>query len=285
MSHIFISYSRKNIEYAKKLQKALERKKYLVWRDENEILPGDNWLQSIFDGVKKCSLLVVIMTPDSLDSKYVEREILVAETLKKPTIPLLLEGDCFLFFINTQYDNVSGGKLPSEKFYKKLDYEFQKINQSTENISPEVEEQKSKQEYADLEDKTRKFGDLRYSDSSEIYQRMDFIREYLIQIAKERTAISYKELGLQAGLANPEDWWRVIPSILGQISVNENREGRPLLSVLVGSGDKNKSTEPGKGFYSLARTLKPETYLGVSNETIWIQEGNKVYEYWATHED
>ncbi len=88
MSHIFITYSKK---------------------DETKLVPSQQWWPTIERNIKSCSALIVIMSPNSNESAWVEREILVAENDRKPIFPLLLAGNAWSRLANVQYADVRGG--------------------------------------------------------------------------------------------------------------------------------------------------------------------------------
>jgi hypothetical protein len=60
------------------------------------------------------------MTPDSEESEWVEREILLAQREGKPIFPLLLRGQENPLLITTQYADVTDGQLPPDGFYRRL---------------------------------------------------------------------------------------------------------------------------------------------------------------------
>jgi formylglycine-generating enzyme required for sulfatase activity len=120
MGHIFISYNHKDTEYAHKFADALRSKGFAVWIDD-AIEYGSEWPSEIQEHLDECDLLVVIMTPASYRSKWVQNELNRAMRKNKPIFPLLLEGDePWLSVEAIQYTDVRGGKLPPEKFYKLL---------------------------------------------------------------------------------------------------------------------------------------------------------------------
>ncbi|NWF68965.1 MAG: SUMF1/EgtB/PvdO family nonheme iron enzyme [Chloroflexi bacterium] len=121
MSHVFISYSRKNNEYARKLADQLLGLGFDVWIDDR-IDYGEDWWRAIVRAIKACSAFVVVMSPDSGESRWVQREVTLAYELRKPTFPLLLEGDLissdyWAIFVRAQYADVRGGKMPPEEFF------------------------------------------------------------------------------------------------------------------------------------------------------------------------
>ena len=121
MSHIFISYSKKNRDYASALANKLRDAGFDVWIDDR-INYGDEWWEKIVEAIRECSAFLVIMSPDSDTSKWVKREVRLADHLSKPMFPALLEGDLinsetWTLFIGTQYVDVRGGLLPNDDFF------------------------------------------------------------------------------------------------------------------------------------------------------------------------
>ena len=80
----------------------------------------------------------------------------------------------------------------------------------------------------------------------------DPVRQALIQVARERRTVGYKELlemqevGLPKEQLKPYMWLRFLPWMLDEINVQEDAAGMPLLSAVVVSKD---SGLPGNGFF------------------------------------
>jgi hypothetical protein len=60
------------------------------------------------------------MTPDADESDWVTREIDQAEHRCKPIFPLLLKGNRFFRLANLQFEDVTGGRLPSDRYLARL---------------------------------------------------------------------------------------------------------------------------------------------------------------------
>ncbi|MDO8641769.1 MAG: hypothetical protein Q7R33_09580 [Nitrosarchaeum sp.] len=107
---------------------------------------------------------------------------------------------------------------------------------------------------------------------------IDETRKLLIAAAKKRKIFNYKELADRVTTIDfnlPHlPFYRVLPHIIGQISVEEHQTGRPLLSVLVVN---NETNVPGKGFYNLAKWLK---FVFTDNDTFASDEIKKTFAYW-----
>lgn len=120
MSHIFISYSHKDTEYAHRLAAVLQDKGFAVWIDER-LDYGSQWPHEIQKQLDSCYAFIVIMSPRSFASEWVQSELQRAKRKLKPVLPVLLEGDePWLSVESTQYYDVRGGKLPDARFFSVL---------------------------------------------------------------------------------------------------------------------------------------------------------------------
>ena len=120
MGHIFISYSHKDTGYAKKLVSALQKEGFDPWVDER-LDYGSQWPLELQENLDTCEAFIVLMSPSSLASEWVQSELSRAKRKNKRIFPLLLEGEeTWLSVESTQYVDVRGGVLPPEKFYEEL---------------------------------------------------------------------------------------------------------------------------------------------------------------------
>ncbi|MCB9112582.1 MAG: SUMF1/EgtB/PvdO family nonheme iron enzyme [Anaerolineales bacterium] len=120
MGHIFISYSRTDKDYVKRLVDALETRGFNVWYDL-EMLTGDEWVEHITNRIDACDAFIVVMTKSSEFSKWVRREVLYAMQKDKRIFPLLLQGDLWMLLQDKNYSDVIGGGLPDERFFRHLE--------------------------------------------------------------------------------------------------------------------------------------------------------------------
>jgi hypothetical protein len=120
MGHIFISYSRSDTEYAHKLADVLQSKGMNIWIDAR-LDYGSQWPQELQKQLDSCDAFIVIMTPRSFASEWVQSELQRAKRKLKPIFPLLLEGDePWLSVESTQFYDVRGETLPDARFYSAL---------------------------------------------------------------------------------------------------------------------------------------------------------------------
>ena len=89
MPDLFITYSRKNKEFVRRLVDALEKQGRDVWVDWEDIPPTVDWMKEIRDGIDSSNSYVYIITPDSINSKVCLAEIEHALDQQKKLIPVL----------------------------------------------------------------------------------------------------------------------------------------------------------------------------------------------------
>ncbi len=120
MNHIFISYSHKESDYAHGLAQTLYKDGFDVWIDDR-LDYGSQWPNEIQKQLDSCRAFIVIMSPNSFGSEWVQSELQRAKRKKKPIFPLLLGGDGpWLSVESTQFFDVRGGVYPDAKFYSAL---------------------------------------------------------------------------------------------------------------------------------------------------------------------
>lgn len=93
MNKIFISYSHVDKEFADRLVSDLELSGVGVWFDKYNIKAGDSVFQKISEGLENNDSLILIMSPASISSFYVNKELDAAFALKARIFPVLYE-DC-----------------------------------------------------------------------------------------------------------------------------------------------------------------------------------------------
>jgi hypothetical protein len=109
MSHIFISYSKTDIDFARYLRRLLEEQGFPVWMDEIGLTASDRWWRTIEQQIESSAAMIVIMSPAAAESDWVEREILLAEKRKRPLYPVLLAGEAWTRLANIQFESMTDG--------------------------------------------------------------------------------------------------------------------------------------------------------------------------------
>lgn len=117
---IFLSHCHSDKEFANKLANDLKLFGVKVWIDEAEIKIGDSLLEKIREGIYLMDYLAVILSPESVRSQWVRKEVELAMNVeikgkevkvlpllyKKCELPLFLEGKYYADFTSkSNYEN------------------------------------------------------------------------------------------------------------------------------------------------------------------------------------
>lgn len=117
MASLFISYSRNDKDFTRKLTQAFEGQGLDLWIDWEDIEPTVDWWEDIKKGIEEADNFLLLLSPDSMQSKYCNQEIEYAIKNGKRLIPVVIR--------EIDWNNVAPdlGKLNSI-FMDKID-EFQ----------------------------------------------------------------------------------------------------------------------------------------------------------------
>lgn len=114
MKPIFISYSRRDTGFARQLAQWLTQSGFSVWLDTDDLVPGTpNWEQGIRNAIETAGAVLLIASPDSRQSVYVQGELTLAQLRGCPVYPVWASGDewieCVpLGMVNYQYIDCRG---------------------------------------------------------------------------------------------------------------------------------------------------------------------------------
>ncbi len=86
---VFISYSRKDKEFVRRLDEALTARGRQAWVDWEGIRPTEEFMQAIYRAIEGADTFVFVLTPDSVASEVCGREVAHAAALNKRMIPIV----------------------------------------------------------------------------------------------------------------------------------------------------------------------------------------------------
>ncbi|MCU0475352.1 MAG: TIR domain-containing protein [Anaerolineae bacterium] len=89
MTRAFISYSRRNTNFAERLARDLSDAGVEVWIDFRQIHAGELWKEEIRNGIERSEVLVLVVSPDAVTSEWVRYEIDHARAHKKIILPVM----------------------------------------------------------------------------------------------------------------------------------------------------------------------------------------------------
>lgn len=126
MPTLFLSHSSKDKFFVGKLAEKFNEHGVKVWIDEAEIKIGDSLLEKITEGVKTSDYLVIILSHNSVESNWVQKELQMAMTREilgsKVILPLLIEKCEIPFFLKDKlYADFTDPREFDNAFVKLLD--------------------------------------------------------------------------------------------------------------------------------------------------------------------
>jgi LysM repeat protein len=133
---VFISYSRRDLDFVEQLAADLEAVNQVdlkVWYDLSRLEGGDTWPEEIQSAIDASDIFIIVISPDSVVSKWVRKEFLYANHIGKKTIPLLYKKcDLPLFLLDIHYIDVRGKnyKRNFNEILRAMDVSSVKINET-----------------------------------------------------------------------------------------------------------------------------------------------------------
>jgi hypothetical protein len=89
MSHIFIAHVEEDAEVALKIARGLEEAGYATWCYEVDSVPGPSYIVRTGESVAQSQAVIVVISPHSLGSSQVTKEVVRAHESDKRFIPIL----------------------------------------------------------------------------------------------------------------------------------------------------------------------------------------------------
>lgn len=87
--NVFISYSRKDTEFVRKLNESLDSSEIEAWVDWEGIPPSSEWMDEISRAIEGADAFLFVISPDSLASKVCGDELELGIKYNKKLIPIL----------------------------------------------------------------------------------------------------------------------------------------------------------------------------------------------------
>jgi hypothetical protein len=88
---IFISYSHEDDAFVTRLIASLNQAGHSVWIDRSDIKGGADWLRAISEGITSSDAFILVATKHSINSLWVQNELVLAAKRGKLIIPVLAE--------------------------------------------------------------------------------------------------------------------------------------------------------------------------------------------------
>jgi hypothetical protein len=125
---IFLSHSKHDGEWVVALKDALESRRVSVWFDEQQLIPGDLWVDGLEHGLRQSRSLGLVVSPSAIASPWVKEEYtralilsnqvdaarrvrLIPIRLRTATLPGFLEGRRAVDFTDPEHFDVALERL------------------------------------------------------------------------------------------------------------------------------------------------------------------------------
>lgn len=89
----FISHASEELFEARRLARELIKANQKVWLDDMDMNPGDELVQSMLSGIEWCDVFIILLSPSTLNSRWVLFEYKEAKKRERRILPIKLK-DC-----------------------------------------------------------------------------------------------------------------------------------------------------------------------------------------------
>ncbi|WAR23948.1 NEUR-like protein [Mya arenaria] len=174
-AQVFISYQWDSQDEVKALRDRLERSGLTCWMDIGQLGGGDHLYTKIDEALRSCKAVISCVSPKYIVSHHCSRELSLADLLRKPIIPIMMEqtiwpppGGMALIFSQLVYINMKGvgGHGGTGIHADKKDKYREIIQRISQHATPDLTH--SSETESDIQSKKSQFIDGEYvSDYSE----------------------------------------------------------------------------------------------------------------------
>lgn len=91
MIRVFTSYAREDASFVDQVKVKLEQSGIDLWTDREDMAGGQSWRAQITDAIKSSDALMAVLSPSSAQSRYVVRELTLADENRKQIVPVLYQ--------------------------------------------------------------------------------------------------------------------------------------------------------------------------------------------------
>jgi len=88
---VFMSYSRRDSRFVSRLVDFLRENGHDVWLDSSDIRGSEEWRQSVVKAIRSADVVVLVISPRSMESADVQREVTLAAEEERRIVPVAFE--------------------------------------------------------------------------------------------------------------------------------------------------------------------------------------------------
>src|SRR5581483_75644 len=111
---IFLSHSNQDNDWCDVFAEELTRKGADVWYDKRGLYAGAHWIRTLEREIEARNVFIVVLSPDALNSYWVEEEFCLALSLHKAIIGVLIKKTELRGFIKTRQVHNAIGQTGTE---------------------------------------------------------------------------------------------------------------------------------------------------------------------------
>lgn len=93
MSRVFVSYAHADAKHARRLLGELRKVSLVGWRGAADLAAGKAIASKIREALRDSSAVIVLISPRSLESSWVNLEMGAAWAMGKRIVPVIIEGE------------------------------------------------------------------------------------------------------------------------------------------------------------------------------------------------
>lgn len=136
--HVFISYCHSDFSFAATIASALEANDIKIWMDRRSVGIGQDWDEMIDNAIEQCHIMIIVMSPESVESLEVRSELKAARDQRKAIIPVL-KAPCRIprYLSLLQYVNVTDCEATDHRVIEQILGRIRSIKQEF-NPAPET---------------------------------------------------------------------------------------------------------------------------------------------------
>ena len=230
MANIFISHSSKDNDITKEIfedLKDINRSIFLDFDGDHKLQGGDKWAKELYKRVKKARIMIVVLSPNWLDSTWCYKEYCMARVLRKKVIPVIIKED-------NRIQKWDGSDLQHFDFTKDEE-EKEKLKSRIKDLTFEdvtkLYDIKTKSPYVELRSFNKDEAGLFFGRTKEILDGVDELEALLDSQKRFLNIIGASGVGkssfLKAGILPfvellHQDKWFVLPTYRAKESLLDN---------------------------------------------------------------
>ncbi|MBZ0302813.1 MAG: TIR domain-containing protein [Anaerolineae bacterium] len=129
MATIFVSYSRSDADFVRRLVDHLKTRSIDYWLDVDHIQAGADWSDAVWGALQRCDLMLLVVSPASMASKEVSNEWKYYQNLGKPIIPALVNAATNIHYQLVAMHYIDFDRYSFEEATEQLEGEITRVTQ------------------------------------------------------------------------------------------------------------------------------------------------------------